>query len=47
MCLGVPMEVVEVNATGQAGVVELEGTRYQVNLSLSHDGITFCTYTGA
>jgi len=34
MCLGVPMEVVEVNATGQAGVVELEGTRYQVNLSL-------------
>lgn len=34
MCLGVPMEVIEVNPATQTGVAELEGVRCQVNLSL-------------
>ena len=33
MCLAVPMQVVELDADG-GGTVELEGSRYAVNLSL-------------
>lgn len=34
MCLAVPMELVQIEADGQFGRVELEGVSYKVNLTL-------------
>ncbi|MBN1770925.1 MAG: HypC/HybG/HupF family hydrogenase formation chaperone [Deltaproteobacteria bacterium] len=37
MCLAVPMQLTEVRDDGAAGVAEVEGARYDVNLSLIDD----------